>query len=306
MKATLVFNPVAGQREVRTQLHQVVGYLAEHGWMVECKETTPDISATDLTREAISLGCEVLIAAGGDGTINGVINGLVGHSHVRLGILPTGTANVWARESGITNLPLLEPNLETAGNVLVNGVTLTIDVGKAGDLYFLLMASLGFDALVARDTNPSLKKRVGPFAYAWTAMKEAPKYRGACMRITIDGKTIERNAWMVTISNSKLYALLPLALNASLTDGLLDVGIFAGRTWPVILRHMTSIISGRHTSEPEVEFLRGKEIHIESDPPLPVQVDGDPISQPVMTFSVVPKAVRIIVPREMAKNLEHL
>ena len=306
MKATLVFNPVAGQREVRTQLRQVVGYLAEHGWMVEWKETTPDISATDLTREAISLGSQVLIAAGGDGTINGVINGLVGHSHVRLGILPTGTANVWARESGITNLPLLEPNLETAGNVLVNGVTLTIDVGKAGDLYFLLMASLGFDALVTRHTNPSLKKRVGPFAYAWTAMKEAPKYRGARMRITIDGKTIERNAWMVTISNSKLYALLPLALNASLTDGLLDVGIFAGRTWPVILRHMSSIISGRHTSEPEVEFLRGKEIHIESDPPLPVQIDGDPISQPVMTFSVVPKALRIIVPREMAKNLEHL
>ena len=306
MKATLVFNPVAGQREVRTQLHQVVGYLAEHGWMVEWKETTPDISATDLTREAISLGSQVLIAAGGDGTINGVINGLVGHSHVRLGILPTGTANVWARESGITNLPLLEPNLETAGHVLVNGVTLTIDVGKAGDLYFLLMASLGFDALVTRHTNPSLKKRVGPFAYAWTAMKEAPKYRGARMRITIDGKTIERNAWMVTISNSKLYALLPLALNASLTDGLLDVGIFAGRTWPVILRHMSSIISGRHTSEPKVEFLRGKEIHIESDPPLPVQIDGDPISQPVMTFSVVPKALRIIVPREMAKNLEHL
>ena len=306
MKATLVFNPVAGQREVRTQLRQVVGYLAEHGWMVEWKETTPDISATDLTREAISLGSQVLIAAGGDGTINGVINGLVGHSHVRLGILPTGTANVWARESGITNLPLLEPNLETAGHVLVNGVTLTIDVGKAGDLYFLLMASLGFDALVTRHTNPSLKKRVGPFAYAWTAMKEAPKYRGARMRITIDGKTIERNAWMVTISNSKLYALLPLALNASLTDGLLDVGIFAGRTWPVILRHMSSIISGRHTSEPEVEFLRGKEIHIESDPPLPVQIDGDPISQPVMTFSVVPKALRIIVPREMAKNLEHL
>lgn len=306
MKATLVFNPVAGQREVRTQLRQVVGYLAEHGWMVEWKETTPDISATDLTREAISLGSQVLIAAGGDGTINGVINGLVGHSHVRLGILPTGTANVWARESGITNLPLLEPNLETAGNVLVNGVTLTIDVGKAGDLYFLLMASLGFDALVTRHTNPSLKKRVGPFAYAWTAMKEAPKYRGARMRITIDGKTIERNAWMVTISNSKLYALLPLALNASLTDGLLDVGIFAGRTWPVILRHMSSIISGRHTSEPKVEFLRGKEIHIESDPPLPVQIDGDPISQPVMTFSVVPKALRIIVPREMAKNLEHL
>ncbi|MGB0389106.1 MAG: diacylglycerol/lipid kinase family protein [Ardenticatenaceae bacterium] len=305
MKATLIFNPVAGQREVRAQLRQVVGYLTEHGWMIEWKETTPDIGATHLTREAVAQGSSMVIAAGGDGTINGVVNGLVGHPNVRLGTLPTGTANVWARESGIANTPLLAPDLQAAARVLVNGVTLTIDVGKAGDRYFLLMAGVGFDALVTAHTDRNLKKRVGPWAYAWTASKEALKYRGARMRITIDGETIERNAWMVTVSNSKLYALLPLAPDASLTDGLLDVGIFAGRSWPVILRQTASIVLGRHTSEPEVEFLRGKEIRIESDPPLPVQVDGDAVAEPVMNFSVVPKALRIVVPKKMVSSINN-
>lgn len=301
MKATLIFNPVAGQRQARGKLRQVVGYLAEQGWMVEWKETTPEISATDLTCAAIAHGAEVLIAAGGDGTINGVVNGMVGHSSVRLGILPTGTANVWALESGITNIPLLGMNLDAAGAVLVEGVTLTIDVGKANEHHFLLMGGVGFDALVTGLTDKHLKKQVGPLAYAWTAIKEAPKYRGARMQITIDGKLIERNAWLVTVSNSKLYALLPLAVEASLTDGLLDVGIFAGRTWSHILRHTARIIVGRHIFDPQVEFLRGKEIEIRSEPSLPVQVDGEAIGlQTPMTFSVVPKALRIIVPRQMA------
>lgn len=303
MKATLIFNPVAGQWDVRGQLRQVVGYLTERGWRIDWRETTPEIGATVLTREAVSQGSEVVIAAGGDGTINGVVNGLVGHSDVTLGILPTGTANVWARESGITNAPLLSPDLEAAGKVLIDGKTVEIDVGKAGDLYFLLMAGVGFDALVTQHTNPALKKRVGPFAYGWTAIKEVLNYRGARMQITIDGQTIERYAWMVTVSNSKLYALLPLAVNASVRDGMLDIGIFAGRTWPVILRHVISILLRRHTLEPKVEFLRGREIIIESTPPLPVQVDGEALNEPITTFSVVPKALRILVPHDIAATL---
>ncbi|MBA3531001.1 MAG: diacylglycerol kinase family lipid kinase [Ardenticatenales bacterium] len=300
MRATLIFNPVAGQREMRTPLHNVVGYLTEQGWSVEWKETTPDISATALARQAVAAGAEVVIAAGGDGTINGVLQALIGQPQVRLGILPTGTANVWARESGISNVSLLGANLERAGEVLVNGVTLPIDVGKAGDRYFLLMSGVGFDAHVTRHIDLRFKRSLGALAYAWTAVYEALKYRGARVRIIIDGEEITRNGWLVTISNSKLYALVPLAVNASVTDGMLDIGIFAGRQWPHILRQAIAIVLGQHMRDPEVEFLRGKEIHVQSVPPLPVHVDAEPIGHTPMTFSVVHKAVRIIVPREMA------
>lgn len=303
MKATLIFNPAAGQREVRNHLRQVVGYLSEHGWLVEWRETAPGVEATTLAHRALAGGAEVIIAAGGDGTINGVLNALVGHPRARLGILPTGTANVWAHESGITNLSLLGPNLEQAGEFLVHGTTMTIDVGRAGDHYFLLMSGVGFDAHVTRQIDLRFKRYVGAIAYAWTAIREALKYRGATLRITVDGERLERTGWLVTVSNSKLYALVPLAVNASVTDGLLDLGIFAGRQWPHILRHTLRIILGQHTRDPEIEFLRGREIHIESTPPLPVHIDAEPIGYTPMTFTVVPQALRIIVPRTMAGTL---
>ncbi len=305
MKATLIFNPVAGQREVRSHLRNVVGFLAEQGWVVEWTETTPEIDATMLASQAVSQGAEVVIAAGGDGTINGVVNGLVGHSNVRLGILPTGTANVWARESGIADISLLGPNLEAAGKVLVEGVTLQVDVGRANDRYFLLMAGAGLDALVTQRIDQSAKRRVGAFAYAWTAVREALKYRGTQVHIRIDGVELVRNAWLVTISNSKLYALVPLAVEASVNDGLLDIGIFTGRSWPHYLRHTVNVVLRRHTHDPEVEFLRGREIFISAMPQLPVQVDAEPVGMTPMTFTVVPGALRVIVPREMTDQLTH-
>lgn len=303
MKATLIFNPVAGQREVRNHLRLVVGQLAEAGWVVEWKETTVEVGSTVLAQQAAAQGAEVVIAAGGDGTINGVVNGLVGYPEVRLGILPTGTANVWAHESGIATLSLLGPNLETASEALLSGHSMLVDVGRAGEHYFLLMAGLGLDAWVTRQVDPQTKKQLGGWAYALTAVREALKYRGAQVRIRVDGVEMVRNSWLITISNSKLYALVPLAMEASVTDGLLDVGIFAGRTWPQFLRHAINVILRRHTHDPEVEFLRGREIHVSSDPPLPVQIDAEPIGFTPMTFSVLPQALRIIVPREMAGPL---
>jgi diacylglycerol kinase (ATP) len=304
MRATLIFNPVAGQREARVNLRNVVGYLAENGWVVEWKETTPDLSATQLAREAVEQGAEVVIAAGGDGTINGVINGLVGNPEVRLGILPTGTANVWARETGISDISLLGPDLTTAGKVLVEGVTIPIDVGQAGDRYFLLVAGVGLDALVTRHINPELKRHTGALAYAWTAIREALKYRGARFTLTVDGVRVTRNAWLVTISNSKLYALVPLAVDARVNDGMLDIGVFTGRRWPHILRQVINIILRRHTMDPEVEFLRGRQVHVQSRPRLPVHVDAEPISFTPMTFTVLPGALNVIVPAEMAAQLQ--
>ncbi len=303
MRATLVFNPAAGQREVRGHLRNVIGYLAENGWVVEWKETTPELSATELAREAVAGGAEVVIAAGGDGTINEVVNALVGHPDVRLGILPTGTANVWARESGLANVSLLGPNLEAAGEVLLNGVTMAVDVGRAGNRYFLLMAGAGLDALVTRRVDSRAKRSWGALAYAWTAIREAYRYRGAKMQITVDGVQVVRTAWLVTVSNSKLYALVPLAMEASMTDGLLDVGIFSGRQWPQFLRHTVNIILRRHMRDPEIEFLRGREIYITSSPPLPVQVDAEPWGQTPMSFSVVPQALHIIVPQAVSLQL---
>lgn len=302
MKATLIFNPAAGQREVRDQLRAVVGYLTEHDWQLSWRETTPELDAPEVARRAVAEGAEMVIAAGGDGTINGVINGIMGQD-VLLGIIPAGTANLWAQESGISSGTLLGPDFEQAGRVLLEGVPLAVDVGCANGRYFLLVAGIGLDALVTESVDKELKKRTGALAYAWAALREGRRYRGASVRLTLDGVRHDVSAWLVTVSNSKLYAKVPLALNASLTDGLLDIGIFRGRRWYTILAHAIRVALRLHTQAHDIDFLQAREITIESEPPLPVHIDAEPIGQTPVTITVLPRALRVIVPPEVVASL---
>ena len=302
MKATLVFNPAAGQREVRDQLRAVVGYLTEHGWQVAWRETTPELDAPEVARQAVAEGAEIIIAAGGDGTINGVINGIIGHD-VLLGIIPAGTANLWAQESGISSGTLLGSDFEPAARILIEGVPLAVDVGVANGHHFLLVAGIGLDALVTESVDKELKKRTGALAYALAALREGWRYRGASVRLTLDGKRHDVSAWLVTVSNSKLYAKVPLAVNASLTDGLLDIGIFRGRSWYTILAQSLLVALGRHTRDDNIDFLQAREVKVESDPPLPVHVDAEPVGHTPVMITVLPGALRVIVPRPMVESL---
>jgi diacylglycerol kinase family enzyme len=112
-----------------------------------------------------------------------------------------------------------------------------------------------------------------------------------------------RRVWLITVSNSKNYALLPLATDASVTDGLLNVGIFQGSTWHHYLRQMLSVLIRRQNYHPDVDFIATKRVTIQSTPPLPVHVDAEPLGMTPMTFEVVPQALTIIVPRESAPLL---
>ncbi|HBY94480.1 MAG TPA: diacylglycerol kinase [Chloroflexi bacterium] len=303
MNATLIFNPAAGQREVRDSLRRAVGRLVEADWTVRWRETSPTINATALARAAADEGSEIVIAAGGDGTINEVINGIVG-SPARLGIMPVGTANIWAIESGVaTAPPLLAQNLDRAVEVLLAGETVTIDLGRADGRYFLLMAGIGFDALVTALVEPQIKRRVGGLAYGWAALKTVWSYRGTRATIVVDGQEIRSRVVLITISNSRLYAGLPLAPDASLTDGLFDITVFTGHGWPAILRHTGLVVLGSHVRAPEVMRRRGRRVDIETNEPLPVQVDAEPIGQTPMHFEVVPQILRVIVPTQVAQQL---
>lgn len=302
MKATIIHNPVAGQNDSGRRLRRIIDDLEAEGWQITMRETTPRVGAKQLAIQALEDGAEVVVAAGGDGTINGVVNGLV-NSNVALGILPTGTANVWAQESGLNNPLPLGDDMEYAAKVLLTGTKLRMDVGKAGDRHFLLMAGIGLDGIVTERVDKRVKKRLGALAYAWTAVREAFRYRGATATITLDDRQIVRRIWLLTVSNSKNYARVPLATDASVTDGLLNVGIFEGSSWQRYLRHIISIALRRHHAEPNVEFLTAKRIEINAVPPLPVHVDAEPMGHTPMSFEIVPESLTVIVPRESAEKL---
>lgn len=301
--AAIIYNPVAGQRNVRNGLEQTIGRLAFAGWRTALYETTAEIGAEELARRAIAEGAEIVVAAGGDGTINAVVNGIdvMQNPHVTLGVLPIGTANVWAREVGITSFPQLTGDFKSATDTLIHGVPVLADLGLAGKRYFLLWAGIGLDALITQEVHFELKRWAGGLAFAEAGVRAGLRYTGARVRVTLDDEVFENDAWFISVSNIRLYAHVPLAKNADVTDGLLDVHLFAGNTPPQYLKHMAGVLLGTHTQDPDVVYRQCRRISVEAEPALPVHVDAEPIGHTPMLFSVVPSALRVLVPREFAE-----
>ncbi len=303
MKAQIIFNPTAGQRDTRRELAQVIKYLESCGWQVTLKGTRGPGDARVFARQAVDAGCEVVIVAGGDGTINETLGELAG-SEAALGVLPIGTANIWALEVGIpVSTPLQHRHLLEAARILVEGERRAIDLGQAGQRYFLLMAGIGIDAQVTETVEPRTKRKLGVLAYLWAGLIAAKDFVGTRVTITVDGLEIEATVILITISNTRLYALMPIAPQRRLDDGLLDVCVFTGQGCLATVRHFLSVALRRHLRDPQVLRYQAKQVRVEAAKPLPVQVDAEPIGTTPMEFVVVPRALQAIVPRDVPLDL---
>ena len=297
--ALLIHNPSAGPREVEDELDLVVEYLSECDWRVRRSVTGHAGQATEFARQAVVDGLDVVLVAGGDGTVCEAVNGLVG-SRVALGVLPSGTGNVWAKELGLPAFTLLNPNrLLVAAHLLTEATVRPIDVGRANEQYFVLFAGLGLDAQVARGMEPRERstKRLGLLPYLVAAATAAVEFYGVRTTVVVDGKVIKGRSLFILISNAQLYGgVLRITPEAKLDDGLLDMVIFNGVGPTYTLRHLFSILGGRHLRDPSVKFLRARRVMVDCARPWPVQIDGDPFGSTPMTFQVIPRALRVLVP----------
>lgn len=291
LRARLILNPYAGHAEDVRAIHSAITELRTRGWEIDVTLTARPGHGTDLARDAARHGYGVVIAAGGDGTVNEVVNGIA-HTPTALAVLPVGTGNVWCRE---LRLPLRPRDAAIA---LSHGHLLHLDLGLAGERYFLLMAGVGFDAAVTRLVDVTLKRRLGMLAYVVQALRVARQVRGTRARITLDGwRTIKGRVLMVVIGNSRLYGgVLEITHHANLTDGLLDVAVIKGQDVRAAPLHLLSIVLRRYNLNPDMAYYRAREVRVESAVPLDVQVDGDAIGTTPMSFRVAPRALRALVP----------
>ena len=301
-RARIIANPRAGGLRIPlalNQLHQVAAALAEAGLPVEVCMTKRPGHARKLAREAVRAGMEMVVAAGGDGTVNDVIQELAGHS-TALGVLPLGTVNVWARETGI---PLSLPD---AARVLLYGVQRRVDLGRAGSRYFLMMAGIGFDAEVTRRVERSLLKRIGlkMVEYMTTVGVLGVTQKPVRVRIRRDGKGREVSALMLVIGNTRLYGgAFTFTRHAVADDGWLDVVVVGGGGLLYRLGVLRNALLHRPRRGPRVRYHQARTIRVESDEPLPVQVDGEVMGTLPMTFSVSPLALTVIVPPDTHDEL---
>lgn len=296
-RATLIYNPAAGHRFGPGDLDAAHAALERHGWTVRREATSGPGAATILAYEAVQRGDDAVIVAGGDGTINEAIQALAG-TPVALGALPVGTVNVWAREIGLPLYPA------SAAEALTGGEVRHIDLGRAGERYFLLMAGAGFDGAVTGLVEPRLKRRVGRWAYVVAGARLALRYGGAEAALEMDGGTLRCRLLLAVIGNTRLYAgRMTLTGSALADDGLLDVVVFPGRhLWHAGPRLARALLR-RGPLGPGALYYRTRHLRISTTEALPVQADGDYIGATPLDFSVAPGALRVIVPRGVRSPL---
>jgi diacylglycerol kinase (ATP) len=306
--ALLVYNPSAGPHvELRHDLERVVEYLGERGWRVTMRTTRKPGDATELARAAVAARCKVVFTAGGDGTIHEVVNGLVG-SDTALGVLPVGTGNVWAKEIGLPTLALLaqRDRLLAAARMLVDGQVRQVDVGRAGDRYFLVGAGVGFDSTVTAQMEPRTRtvKQLGSLAYLSAGLWVARDFGGVRSTIVIDGLTIRTKIVLIVVTNIQLYSgMFKMTPEARLDDGLLDIRIFKGLGPMWVFRHMAGVFTNRHLRDPAVLHYQGRQVAIYTAEPFPLQLDGESVGMTPTLIEVVPRALRVLVPLAVPDNL---
>lgn len=296
-RALMVVNPAARGLPPWEALTAAAEWLRSQGWQVDMACSRHPSHATELARAAAAGGCRTVIACGGDGTINEVVNGLTG-SETCLGVIPGGTANVWAREVGIPRNPL------RAVQALAYGERRRLDVGVAGGRYFLLMAGLGLDGHVINALAPALKEHFGAAAYVWTSLWEGLRYRAHPARVTIDDKAIDVSLLFMVVGNTRNYGgVLEIASRAQADDGLLDVCIFCGHTVLGSLGHLVRVFTGRHLKAPGIIYQRGRRVTVETKGPAFVQVDGDLFTTTPITIEVKPLALTVSLPPGKGQHL---
>ena len=296
----VVLNPMAGSSvadDVRAALERSFGDTN-----VDIYETTGDEGENigELVRAAADRGARLVVAAGGDGTVSDVAEGLIG-SDVPLGIIPVGTANVFARE---LELPL---TLDDACALIAGDhATSPVDAMKVGEKYFVLQIGIGIDSLMIRDTDRQAKRRFGRAAYIWTMLTRLFGYQPLRFTIVADGKRLRPRASQVLVANGGVLGVPPFRWGPHITpnDGRIDVCIVSARTLLDYVGLIWHTVLGQQRRDRNVRYLAAtSSISISADQPLPVQADGEIVGDTPLQIQVVPHAVQVIVPAPAGETL---
>ncbi|MEJ6571298.1 MAG: diacylglycerol kinase family lipid kinase [Akkermansiaceae bacterium] len=283
----LIFNPSARSQRGRRTLR----FLMSHAQWFALYASRSAEDATELAAKLAADGEPVVVAAGGDGTLNAVVQGLAGTS-TALGVLPAGTMNVFARELG---LPF--NSLKKSFNVLEEGFVKEVDLFEVNGHAFVQMAGVGFDAQVIKETNLETKKIFGPMAYVMAAMKvlgdTPPKMRVVCE----DGR-VEEGVCALAGNGSLYGGQVKLFRKADHSDDMLDLLVFTEAGYKLVRDSVKGIATGAIDSgNSSVKYLQAKSFQIQCDREVPIEADGEYIGR-VTEVSLVPakRKLRVIAP----------
>jgi diacylglycerol kinase (ATP) len=291
METRVILNPNAGSAGDLDAIREVLGRRPD----TEIRITEQEGDAEKLAREAVRAGAGLIVAAGGDGTLNEVLNGLAeDFSAARLGLLPLGTGNDFARSIAVP------ADLAGALAILDAGRTQRIDVASATmggrRRFFLNMSAGGFSGVVSEKAGEA-KDRWGPLAYMRGALDALPELAAFAVTLHLSGaETLRIEIYNLVISNGRYVAAgIPVAPQARLDDGLLDLMIAPATTIPKLALLVPQILLGLHLDSDLLLFRKATRVEIESDPPMAFNVDGEILGEEPARFEVLPRALEMVV-----------
>ena len=288
-----VVNPASGHYRSETVGAAIERAAATAERELEFHEVSAGESVPDIIRSATARGFDMFVAVGGDGTVSGVVEGLCG-SPLPIAIVPAGTGNLLARGLGIP----LDP-VAAAGLIAGEHAIRTIDAMRVGTKVFVLNIGVGISSATVRDTSNADKRRFGRAAYVGTGLREMLGFRPCRFTVTVDGRTTRVRATEITVANCDFIGDIPWPWAPEILpdDGKLDVCLVLVPTVAESIRSGLRVMRHRRKPLPNVRWLRARRsVKIEANRRLPVQGDGDLIDETPVEVTVLPRAVRVVVP----------
>jgi diacylglycerol kinase (ATP) len=283
----VILNPTAGSPEHVRSWQERIESLAG-----DCRVRVSSHSgdAEALARRAVEEGFTRIVAAGGDGTVSQVANGLAS-GHAELGVLPIGSVNVFAMELG---LPL--HNLQRCWDIIEDKNVRLVDLPSANGKYFVQLAGVGLDAQVVKETSLTFKRSFGPLSYlisaAQIAARQPPK-----LFIESEHTPVEEGSF-VLIGNGRLYGgPFPFFKHAVIDDGLFDVVVFKRLGYLEIIKYLQDVVFSSDIKVPEIEYFQTRQLRITSEQDVPVELDGELAGNCPVDFRIRERALRVLAPR---------
>ncbi len=286
-ETVIILNPTAGSPEhVRSWQERIDSLVGDCPVLV----TSHPGEAQALARRAVEDGFTRVIAAGGDGTVNQVTNGLTG-SDATLGVLPMGSVNVFAMELG---LPLY--NLQRCWDIIEDGNVRLFDLPSANEKYFVQLAGVGLDAQVVKETSLAFKRSFGPLSYlisaAQIAARQPPK-----LFIESENTSVEEGSF-VLVGNGRLYGgPFPFFKHAIIDDGLFDVVVFRRLGYLEIIKYLQDVVFSSDIKAPEIEYFQTRQLRLTSEQDVPLELDGELAGNCPVDFQIRERALRVLAPR---------
>ena len=282
----VILNPAAGSPETLRDWRERVESIAH-----DCpiRVTARPGEAEALARQAVEGGFTRIVAAGGDGTVNHVANGIAG-TNAALGLLPLVTVNVFAMELGLP-----AHNLQACWNIIDDGNVRPLDLPSANGKHFVQLAGVGLDAQVVKETNLAFKRSFGPLSYlisaAQIAARQPPKLFIESENTPVD------EASFVLIGNGRLYGgPFPFFKRAVIDDGLFDVVVFKRLGYLEIIKYLQDVIFSSDIRAAEVEYFQTQRLRVTSEQDVPVELDGELAGNSPVEFQIQQKALRVLAP----------